>query len=81
MYGISKLFEISYTFLLAREVESEGNKIFVNAMCPGYCATDMSSGRGNKSAAEGADTAIWLALHDLPSPHGKFITERSEIAW
>jgi hypothetical protein len=33
---------------------------------PGWCATDMSSWRGPKSAAAGADTPVWLAL--LPPP-------------
>lgn len=52
------------------------------AMVCRWCRTDMSSQRGTKSAAEGADTAVWLALR---SPKdfvtGGFWGERSSISW
>lgn len=64
MYGFSKALETAYTRVVARELEGQG--IMVNACCPGWCATDMSSWRGPKSAAAGADTPAWLAL--LPPP-------------
>ena len=35
--------------------------MLVNACCPGYCATDMSSHRGTKTAAQGAQTPLYLA--------------------
>jgi len=35
--------------------------VLVNACCPGYCATDMSSHRGTKTAAQGAQTPLYLA--------------------
>ncbi|CAI5467892.1 unnamed protein product [Closterium sp. Yama58-4] len=64
MYGVSKLLENTYTRVLARQMEGrqEGEKVFVNACCPGWCATDMSSWRGRKTAEEGADTPIFLSL-------------------
>ncbi|EFN50535.1 hypothetical protein CHLNCDRAFT_138516 [Chlorella variabilis] len=40
----------------------------------GYCATDMSSWRGTQSAAQGADTPVWLAL--LPASENEAITGR-----
>lgn len=43
MYGVSKLAEMSYTMLLAKEYK---DRILVTGCCPGYCATDMSSWRG-----------------------------------
>jgi carbonyl reductase 1 len=46
--------------VLAQQLQDAG--IMVNACCPGYCATDMSSWRGTQSAADGADTPVWLAL-------------------
>ena len=61
MYGISKVAEIAYTHIVAREEAAAGSNILVNAMCPGYCSTNMSSYRGPRSAAKGAETAIWLA--------------------
>ncbi len=41
-----------------------------------YCATDMSSWKGYKTAAQGADTPAWLALE--PPGTGKFWSERKE---
>ncbi len=41
-----------------------------------YCATDMSSWKGYKTAAQGADTPAWLALE--PPASGRFYTERRE---
>ena len=57
--------------------------IIVNAVCPGYCATNMSSYKGHKSPAEGADTPVWVAtrhgsVNDLT---GGFYYERQLIGW
>ena len=81
MYGISKLAEIAYTNILARDLQKEN--IIVNAVCPGYCATNMSSYKGHKSPAEGADTPVWVAtrhgsVNDLT---GGFYYERQLIGW
>ncbi|KIZ01219.1 Carbonyl reductase [NADPH] 1 [Monoraphidium neglectum] len=64
MYGISKALETAYTRVLAKQLEGRG--IMVNAVCPGWCATDMSSWGGPRTAAQGADTPVWLAT--LPPP-------------
>ncbi|KAG2431853.1 hypothetical protein HXX76_009346 [Chlamydomonas incerta] len=80
MYGTSKLLVSLWTAQLAAQLA--GRHVMVNAMCPGWCRTDMSSQSGNKSAAEGADTAVWLALR---SPQdfvtGGFWGERGSISW
>lgn len=52
MYGVSKLCEATYTRLLAKELQAR--RIDVNACCPGYVATDMSSWRGQKTAVSRA---------------------------
>eukprot|EP00667_Euglena_gracilis_P022903 EG_transcript_25664 len=59
-YGVSKATLIAYTRIVAKELAPRG--IAVNSMCPGYCATDMSSHAGPRSPAQGADTAAFLAL-------------------
>ncbi|GFR46735.1 hypothetical protein Agub_g8358 [Astrephomene gubernaculifera] len=41
MYGISKLLLSLWTAQLAEQLK--GEKVMVNAMCPGWCRTDMSS--------------------------------------
>lgn len=51
-----------------------------------YCATDMSSWRGPRSAAKGAETPAWLAsapfsAEELASMQGKFFYDKREIAW
>jgi carbonyl reductase 1 len=82
MYGISKLCESTFTRVLAGELEGQG--IMVNAVCPGYCATDMSSWKGTKSAAAGADTPVWAALRppaDAATFTGGFYQERRLLPW
>jgi carbonyl reductase 1 len=59
MYGVSKLALHLYSRLLAERLRER--RVSVNVVCPGWCRTDMSSGRGTKSAAQGADTPVWLA--------------------
>lgn len=47
-----------------------------------WCQTDMSSGGGNKTAAEGADTPVWLALRSPKEfTTGGFWGERSQLSW
>ncbi|EFJ42339.1 hypothetical protein VOLCADRAFT_121544 [Volvox carteri f. nagariensis] len=79
MYGTSKLMLSLWTAQLADQLRDKG--VMVNAMCPGWCRTDMSSQSGTKSAADGADTAVWLALR---SPQdfktGAFWGERNIIS-
>ena len=63
MYGISKVAEIAYTRIVAgEETAAAASSVLVSAMCPGYCNTSMSSFRGPRTAAKGAETAIWLAV-------------------
>lgn len=78
-YGTSKLGLIALTKVLAREEPS----IMVNACCPGYCDTDMTSGKGPRSAEHGARTPAMLAL--LPEngkkQSGKFFSDEREEEW
>mmetsp|Transcript_22076 Transcript_22076/g.57519 ORF Transcript_22076/g.57519 Transcript_22076/m.57519 type:complete len:345 (-) Transcript_22076:443-1477(-) len=79
MYGVSKLLEGMYTRLLATELSSAG--IMVNVCCPGWCQTDMSSWRGPKTARQGADTPVWLALLPSTGPTGLMFGEREQITF
>jgi len=79
MYGVSKLGEATYTRILANELQTQG--VLVSACCPGWCATDMSSWNGRKSAAQGADTPVWLALAAPDSIPGAFWSERQRQAF
>jgi carbonyl reductase 1 len=75
-YGMSKLSLIAFSKALARSEPT----ISVNACCPGACATDMSSGRGNKSAKQGAQTPLLLLTTETP-PSGQFWQDEKEIEW
>uniref|UniRef100_A0A7S0QZN5 Uncharacterized protein n=1 Tax=Pyramimonas obovata TaxID=1411642 RepID=A0A7S0QZN5_9CHLO len=79
MYGVSKLGEATYTRVLARELAAQ--EVLVSACCPGWCATDMSSWSGRKTAAQGADTPVWLALAAPDSVSGAFWSERQRQAF
>lgn len=61
-YAVSKMLETKYAMVLAQRLRSTHPHVLVNAMCPGYVKTDMTSHRGVKTVEEGADTAVFLAL-------------------
>lgn len=77
-YGMSKLGVIAMTKILARR--EPGMRI--NCCCPGYCATDMSSHKGTRTAEHGARTPAMLAL-SVPAdgPTGKFFVDEAEVEW
>jgi len=77
MYGISKLAQIAYTRILAREHPD----LNVTAVCPGWVRTQLSSYRGIKTPDEGADSIIWLATHNPPLESGGYYAERGPIPW
>ena len=82
MYGVSKALENAYTRVVAREAARDCPGLLVAAMCPGWCATDMSSWRGPRSAAQGADTAVWLCVAPEESIQtGQFWADRQRISW
>ena len=65
--------------LLAGELKTFG--IPVNAVCPGWCRTDMGGAEAPRTATEGADTAVWLATEAPRSITGRFFRDRQEIPW
>lgn len=74
-YGMSKLGVTILTQVLSRQEAG----IAVNACCPGWCATDMSSHGGNKTAEEGARTPALLATMADRSVTGKFYCEEADF--
>jgi NAD(P)-dependent dehydrogenase (short-subunit alcohol dehydrogenase family) len=65
--------------VLTRTLHADG-EVKVNSMCPGWVRTDMGGQNARLSAAEGADTAIWLATEPGISSGG-FYRERKPISW
>eukprot|EP00939_MAST-03C_sp_MAST-3C-sp1_P001137 g1137.t1 len=81
-YGQSKAFVIAWTRVLHRACVSSDGKAApsVASCCPGWCATDMSSHMGPRSASKGAETPAWLALSAAPLDGG-FYYDKRKIAF
>ena len=78
-YRVSKAALNAVTRNLAHE--TMGTNIRVNSMCPGWVRTDMGGPEAERSVAEGADTAIWLATLPDGGPTGGFFRDREKIPW
>ena len=76
-YGMSKLFLIAYTKVLAKQHKD----IQINCCCPGYVATDMSSHRGTKTPSEGAVTPTLLATLIDQRVSGQFWSDGRPVEW
>lgn len=57
------------------------SSITVNAVCPGYTATDLNGHSGFKTPAEGARVAVRLATADADSPTGGFFNDAGPLPW
>jgi len=77
-YGLSKLALIAYTRMVARE---EGDVMRVNACCPGFCDTDLTSGNGTRPPEVGARTPTKLALLPNSGPTGEFWLDEQLSRW
>jgi NAD(P)-dependent dehydrogenase (short-subunit alcohol dehydrogenase family) len=88
-YAQTKACNRLWTWALARRLA--GTRVTANAMTPGFVpGTELSrdmppsiramfSARGGRTAAEGADTAVWLASSpDVDGVTGKFFADRRE---
>jgi len=77
-YATSKAALNALTRVLAGELSGTG--VLVNAVCPGWVATDMG-GAGGRPVAEGAASVLWAV--DLPDdgPTGGFFRDGRPVAW
>jgi len=83
-YGVSKIGCTKMTMILQQEMDADPREdIVVNACCPGYVDTDLSSHKGTRTIDEGADTPVYLALlpPNVPSPRGEFLADRQIKVW
>jgi NAD(P)-dependent dehydrogenase (short-subunit alcohol dehydrogenase family) len=78
-YSLSKAALNLVTRMLASALLNDG--IAVNAMCPGWVRTDMGGSGAPRDVAQGADTAVWLALDAPAKLTGKFFRDRKSIPW
>ena len=76
-YGVTKAALNALTIKLAADLKSEG--ILVNAVCPGWTATDM--GGGGRPIPEGAKGIVWAATLPDQGPTGGFFRDGQPLPW
>ena len=77
-YSLSKAALNALTRMLAAELHDEG--ILVNAVCPGWVATDMG-GPGGRPVAKGAASVVWAATLPDDGPTGGFFRDGKPLDW
>ncbi len=77
-YSISKASLNALTCILAAELAGTG--ILVNAICPGWVATDMG-GAGGRPVTEGAAGIVWAATLPKHGPTGGFFRDQKPLPW
>lgn len=77
-YNLSKAALNALTRMLASELR--GNRILVNAVCPGWVASDMG-GAGGRPVAEGAASVVWAVTLPDDGPTGGFFRDGQRLPW
>src|SRR5690349_20734175 len=77
-YSVSKAALNALTRILAAELRSDG--VLVNAVCPGWVATDMG-GAGGRPVADGAASVVWAVLLGDDGPTGGFFRDGRPVEW
>ncbi len=77
-YRMSKTALNAVTAILAAELRGV---VAVNSVCPGWVKTDMGGPHADRDVAEGADTAVWLALDAPQKLTGNFVRDHKVIPW
>jgi NAD(P)-dependent dehydrogenase (short-subunit alcohol dehydrogenase family) len=78
-YVPSKTALTAVTMMYARDLL--GERILVNAVCPGFVATDLNNHRGVRTPAEGAASAVRMATIGADGPTGTFTDDEGPVAW
>ena len=62
-------------------VELKDSSIKVNAICPGYNATDMNDNKGTQHPSEGAKVVVRAATLPADGPSGTFFDVNGTVGW
>ena len=77
-YTASKVALNALTRMLAAELR--GDRILVNAICPGWVATDMG-GPGGRPVRDGAASVVWGVTLPDDGPTGGFFRDGRPVDW
>jgi NAD(P)-dependent dehydrogenase (short-subunit alcohol dehydrogenase family) len=77
-YHVSKAALNAFTKTLAAELRRDG--ILVNAICPGWTATDMGGG-GGRPVKDGAASVVWGVTLPDDGPTGGFFRDGRVLPW
>jgi NAD(P)-dependent dehydrogenase (short-subunit alcohol dehydrogenase family) len=77
-YTASKVALNALTRMLAAELRRD--HVLVNAVCPGWVATDMG-GPGGRPVEEGAASVVWAATLPDSGPTGGFFRDGRPVPW
>jgi NAD(P)-dependent dehydrogenase (short-subunit alcohol dehydrogenase family) len=77
-YSVTKAALNALTRVLAAELRPAG--VLVNAVCPGWTATDMG-GYGGRPVAEGAASVVWAVTLPDSGPSGGFFRDGRPVPW
>ena len=82
-YRISKAGVNALVRNLAHETGHGSRGFLVDAICPNHSRTDMGGPDAPRSAAEGAETAIWLAIREFSAGDttGVLWEDREIVPW
>lgn len=77
-YSTTKAALNALTRVLAGELRHD--RVLVNAVCPGWTATDMG-GRGGRPVGEGAASVVWAVTLPDGGPTGGFFRDGRPVPW
>jgi NAD(P)-dependent dehydrogenase (short-subunit alcohol dehydrogenase family) len=77
-YQVTKAALNALTRTLSAELRADG--VLVNAICPGWTATDMGGG-GGRSVSQGAASVVWGVLLPDDGPTGGFFRDGRPLPW